>query len=348
MNINLNTRKQLSSKVSNSIIQSFESLIKIGNSIPSAIEILILVEKGSTKRVLERVNHNILKLDMTIGDALNKEGIIKENEIFLINRSTNALEAIRSILAVRNLSGNFEQTFLKLFTFPLIAILIGLLIAYFSQPTFYNMVNTLVEQVKVTKGIDPSDESALIWYLQNRDLTLLLIQVYLVLVFSLIFYYIYTIRYKPEYIYKIVSLKSYDDMPYILMLMYNLQKVGLDQVRVFQLLKKSSPRPGWIKLFEKLEKEAMTGRYIHPIFEKFNFPKEVILVLKSAEVSKTFWENMPALINYVKETNEKKNKQILSMFGGISTIAGFMIILYFVAGMFMAMFSLQSLAMAMM
>jgi len=132
------------------------------------------------------------------------------------------------------------------------------------------------------------------------------------------------------------------------MLIYNLQKVGLDQVRVYNLLKESSPKVGWIRLFDSLEKEAIAGRNIFTVFEKFNFPKDVILVLKSSEVSKTFWDNMGSLVTYVKETNIAKHKTINSMLGGFSTIAGFLIILYFVSGLFMAMFELQNLSMAMM
>jgi type II secretory pathway component PulF len=144
------------------------------------------------------------------------------------------------------------------------------------------------------------------------------------------------------------KLKSYDDIPIILMLIHNLQKVGLDQVRVFRILKEASPRAGWVKLFDGLEKQAIAGNYIYTVFEKYNFPRDVLLVLKSAEVSKTFWDNMGLLIDYVQDTNKAKHKSIMSMLGGFSTVTGFMIILYFVSGLFMAMFSLQNLSMAMM
>lgn len=341
-------KKSLSTNTSSRIIRSFESLLKIGNSIPSAIEILINVESGITKKTLERVFYNITKLDLSIGDALFKEGVIKGSEVFLINKSTSGLDAVRSILAIRDLSGKFENTIFRLFFFPVLAVIIGLTIAYLAQPTFYNMVNTLVEQVQVTKGIDIGDDGELIWYLQQRDLTMMILIGYASFVVSLMSYYFYLREYKPELIYKYLPLKSYDDIPYILMLMYNLQKVGLDQVRVFDLLKKSSPKVGWIKLFDKLEKEAIAGRHIYTVFEKYSFPKDVTLVLKSAEVSKTFWENLPALITYVQDTNSIKHKTLNGLLGGIAPVFGFMIILYFVSGLFMAMFALQSLAMAMM
>ena len=348
MNITFNGKKNLPIATSNGILRSFESLIKVGNSIPSALTILIQVESGKIKKVLEKVHYSIVKLDMTIGLSLKKEGVIKDTEVIIIDKATNSLEAVRSILSIRELSGNFEKTILKLFAFPAIAVVIGLLIAHLAQPTFHDMVYSMVDQVKVTKGIDVSGETGIMWYLEDGDITLFLIESYIIFWIFSVSLYFYYLKFKPEVIYKIFKLKAYDDVPYILMLIYNLQKVGLDQVRIFKILKESSPRVGWIKLFDSLEKEASAGRYIYNIFERYNFPKDTILVLKSAEVSKTFWDNMELLITYVQDTNTNKNKTLLSLFGGISSVSGFIIILYFVSGLFMAMFSLQNLAMAMM
>jgi type II secretory pathway component PulF len=338
----------ISQEASNGILRSFSSLIKVGNSLPSALEVLIEVETGKNKKILEKVHNYVTKQDFSIGNALLKEGIIKHSEVFVVDRSTDALAAIDSILVIRQLSGNFEKSMIKIFAFPLVAVLIGLIIAYAAQPTFFNMVNSMVQQVKVIKGINIEEGAQLIWYLQSRTITLTIMQVYLTSLVSLISLYAYYLKYKPSIIYKIFPLKAYDDVPYILMLIYNLQKVGLDQVRVYALLKESSPRVGWIRLFESLEKEARAGRYIYTVFQRFNFPKDVVLVLKSSEVSKTFWDGMGALVTYVQETNESKHKLLNTLVGGFSTIAGFLIILYFVAGLFLAMFELQNLATSLM
>jgi hypothetical protein len=342
------SKKTINIELSNSILRSFVSLIKVGNSLPSALNILIQVENGKSKKILERVYYNIIELDLTIGKSFEKEGLISSSEVFVIDNSTSGLESVESILSIRNFSGSFEKTILKLFAFPSIAVVIGLLIAYFAQPTFSDMITSLVEQVKVTKGIDVSGQSELMWYLKDRDSTKILLLIYVLFISSIISLYFYYLKYNPKIIYKLLPLKAYDDVPYILMLIYNLQKAGLDQVRVYKLLKESSPKIGWVKLFDGLEKEAVAGKMIYTVFEKYAFPRDVTIVLKSAEISRTFWDNMKALIAYVHDTNNSKHKTILSMFGGFSSVLGFMIILYFVSGLFMAMFSLQNLSMAMM
>lgn len=340
--------QKLNKNVSSGILRSIASLIKVGNSIPDTMEILVQIEKGKVKKALDKALIDIKQNDVSVGDAFRKEDIINEAEVFVIDNSRSALEAIESILSIRELGGNFEKTFLKLFAFPIFAVVIGLTIVYFMQPRFHDMVVSLATQVQLLKGIDVSEESKLMWYLEDRNLVLNIIVVYIISVILAVIWYFYTLEYNPKQIYKIFNLKTYDEVPFILMLMHNLQKAGLDQVRIFQVLRDTSPRKGWIKLFDLLEKQAQKGDYIFTIFEKYHFPKDIILVLKASEVSKTFWDNMGLLVTYIKDTNTNKHNFIDRAFGAYSNILAFAIILYFVAGLFMAMFSLQSLAMAMM
>jgi hypothetical protein len=342
------TKNKISKSVSTGLLRSLKSLIKVGNSVPNALGVLIQVEKGRSKKILEKIHYNIVQNDTSIGKALELEGVIDGSEVFIIDNSPNSIEAIDAILSIRELGGNFEKTMLKLFAFPVLAVILGLTIAYMAQPTFSDMVLSLAEQVKVTKGIDVSEQAKLMWYLESRTITMQFLQIYITFWVIFIVSYFYYLEYKPNVIYKVFGLKAYDDVPFILMLMHNLQRAGLDQVRIFEMLKNSSPKKGWVSLFGLLEIEARAGRPIYTIFESYSFPKDVVLVLKSAEVSKTFWDNIGGLVEYVKDTNTNKHKMLNSMLGGLGSIGGFMIILYFVSGLFMAMFSLQSLAMSLM
>ena len=57
---------------------------------------------------------------------------------------------------------------------------------------------------------------------------------------------------------------------------------------------------------------------------------------------------MDSLIDYVNETNKHKNEMIKRLFGNVSTVVGFGIVIYFTVGLFMAMFSLQSVSTSLM
>ena len=331
-----------------SILYSLRSILKMGNSLPNAIKLLSQVEKGAIKQVLSKVVYLIFDANVYPEDALARFNIISKTEVFILRNSLDAKEAFTNIIQMREISNRFEKSMITLLAFPLIAVIIGLLIAYFAQPTFYNMVDTLVKQVSITKGVDISDDVNLMWYLQDRNLDFMLLIGYITLIISLISLYLYLLEYKPNTLYRLFTLKAYDDVPYILMMMNNLHKAGFDPKKIFSILEKTSIKKGWISLFSMLKNESLEGRRLYVVFEKFGFPQDIVLILKSSEIGKSFWDNMDSLIDYVNETNKQKNEMIKKVFGNVSTIVGFSIVIYFTVGLFMAMFSLQSVSTALM
>ena len=331
-----------------SILYSLRSILKMGNSLPNAIKLLSQVEKGVIKQVLSKVTYLIFDANVYPEDALARFNIISKTEVFILRNSLDAKEAFTNIIQMREVSNRFEKSLLSLLGFPMIAVIIGLLIAYFAQPTFYTMVNTLVKQVSITKGVDISSDVDLMWYLQDRNLDFIILVGYILLVISLITLYLYLLEYKPNTLYKIFTLKAYDDVPYILMMMNNLHKAGYDPKKIFSILEQTSIKKGWKSLFTILKKEAIEGGRLYVVFERFGFPQDIVLILKSSEIGKSFWDNMDSLIDYVNDTNKQKNEMIKKIFGNASTIIGFSIVIYFTVGLFMAMLSLQSVSTALM
>lgn len=330
------------------ILYSLRSILKMGHSLPNAIKLLSQVEKGNVQAVLTKVTYLIFDANLYPEEALARYGIISKTEIFILKNSLDAKSAISNIIQMREISNRFEKSMLSLLGFPVIAVVIGLLIAYFAQPTFYDMVNTLVKQVSVTKGIDISQDVELMWYLRDRNFDMLLLISYVTTVIGLIILYLYLLEYKPQVLYKIFNLKAYDDIPYLLMTMNNLHKAGYDPKTLFDILIRTSIKKGWVSLFVLLEKEATRGGRLYSVFEKYGFPQDIILILKSAEIGKSFWDTMDSLIEYVNETNKHKNEMIKRLFGNVSTVVGFSIVIYFTVGLFMAMFSLQSVSTSLM
>ena len=330
------------------ILYSLRSILKIGHSMPNAISLLAQVEKGHLQKVLNQVKYLIFKANIFPEDALERFKILTRTEVYILKNSTNPKEAIGNIIEMREISSRFEKSMVSLLAFPIIGVIIGLTIAYFAQPTFYDMVNTLVKQVELTKGVDVGSEVDLMWYLQSQSFDLMLLIAHVSIVVSLVMLYMYLIEYKPHIIYKMFPLKAYDDIPFILMMMNNLHRTGLDPNRIFIILEETAMKKGWLGLFRSLGQRTKRGEHLYDVFEKYGFPNDVILILKSAEIGRTFWDNMDSLLEYVKENNEFKNEMIKKVFGSVSTIIGFGIIIYFTIGLFMAMFSLQSISTALM
>jgi type II secretory pathway component PulF len=330
------------------VLYSLKSILRIGHSLPNALKLLAQVEKGAVQKALEKVVHLIFENNVYPEEALEKFKIISRTEVHIIKNSTDAKEALHNIIEMREVSSRFEKSMASLLGFPVVAVVIGLIIAYAAQPTFFNMVNTLVKQVEVTKGVDISHEVDLMWYLQDRNFDMILLIVYVSVVFALIATYVYLNEHKPNVIYKIFNLKAYDDVPFILMMMYNLNRSGLDPKRIFGILSNTSPKKGWISLFNALEQKSIQGERLYEVFDAYGFPKDIIIILKSSEIGRTFWDNMESLIGYVKETNDHKNDMIKKLYGNVSTIVGYSIVIYFTVGLFMAMFSLQSISTSLM
>jgi type II secretory pathway component PulF len=339
---------KVTKKQSLGVVYSLRSILRIGHSVPSAISLLRQVEKGQLKKVLTQIEYLIYKSNVYPEEALARFGIISRTEVFMLKNATNAQNALSDIITMREMSSRFEKNMGGLLGFPALAVLIGLTIAYFAQPTFYNMMDSMARQVKAAKSIEINGAADLMWYLQDQDFDLLLMILYAFSVAFLLLLYKYLIEYRPNVIYRTMTLKAYDDVPFILMMMNNLHNVGLDPNRIFQILETTSTKKGWIPLFRSLGMRSKKGEHLYPVFESFGFPRDIVLILKSSEVSRTFWDSMDSLIEYAKENNEIKNAMFKKMFGGLSTILGYGIIIYFVFGMFMAMFSLQSLATTMM
>ena len=331
-----------------SILYSLRSILKLGNSLPNAIKLLSQVEKGTTKQVLHKVVYLIFNANIYPEEALARFNIITKTEVFILKNSLDAKEAFSNIIQMREVSNRFEKNMITLLGFPVIAVIIGLLIAYFAQPTFSNMVNTLVKQVQITKGVDISNDVELMWYLKSQSFDMMLLIIYITIVISLILIYLYLLEYKPNVLYKMFKLKAYDDIPYLLMMMNNLHKAGFDPRKIFEILSKTSMKKGWVSLFELLKKKTKEGGKLYTIFERYGFPNDIILILKSSEIGKSYWDNMDSLIEYVNETNKQKNEMLKRIFGNTSTVIGFSIVIYFTVGLFMAVFSLQSVSTALM
>lgn len=331
-----------------SILYSVRSILKMGHSLPNALKLLSEVEKGTVKAILSKVVYLIFDANVYPEDALSRYNIISKTEIFILRNSLDSKDALANIIQMREVSNRFEKSMMALLGFPVIAVIIGLLIAYFAQPTFYDMVYSLVQQVTITKGVDISDDVQLMWYLQDQDFDMFLLIGYIITIISLISLYLYFLEYKPSVLYKIFSLKAYDDVPYLLMMINNLHKAGFDPKRIFDILAKTSIKKGWVGLFTQLEKEATRGGSLYKIFELYGFPQDIILILKSSEIGKSFWDSMDPLIEYVNETNKHKNEMLKKVFGSVATVVGFGIVIYFTIGLFMAMFSLQSISTSLM
>jgi len=96
-----------------------------------------------------------------------------------------------------------------------------------------------------------------------------------------------------------------------------------------------------------MRRQIESNKPLYEIFKKYNFPKQIYIIIKTSETSKSFWESFDGMIKYSEEINIVKNKQIVDRYKILSTMIGYSIIIFFGIGILLLMFSMQSIAMAM-
>lgn len=341
---------KISKKDSFAIISSLLSLVKLGNSLVTSLTLLEEMESGKAKKYLKTALLLINTKGYHVSKALYTLGFLSDYEALILENAKDVKKSLKDIIDMREISGNFTSTLLQLSFFPAISVIIGLLIAYKILPIFAAPLES-INKILELKGISRIGEegiSDLFWYINYPELILPSLYVY---VFCLIgFYsgYFYLREKNPSILYKGVKLVAFDDMPFILLFMRALNRTGMVPVEIAEVLSRSNIKSGWKPLFRNIKNGINNRTPIYKVFEKFNFPKEVTLIVKSAEIGKSFWENIDGLIQYTMERNENGNKLLLRYFGGLSTLIGYSIVIYFLIGIFIIMLEIQTVATAVM
>lgn len=341
---------KISKKDSFAVIYSLLSLIKLGNSLVTSLTLLEEMESGKVKKYLKTVLLLVNTKGYHVSKALLALGFMSDYEALILENAKDVKKSLKDIIDMREISGNFTNTLLKLSFFPAISVIIGLLIAYKILPIFATPLESInkILEIKGVSRIGEEGISDLFWYINYPEAILPALYVYIACLFCFYFGYFYFREKNPSILYKTVKLVAYDDMPFILLFMRALNRTGMVPVEIAEVLSKSNIKSGWKPLFRNIKNGINNRTPIYQVFEKFNFPKEVTLIVKSAEIGKSFWENIDGLIQYTMERNENGNKFLLRYFGGLSTLIGYSIVIYFLIGIFIIMLEIQTVATAVM
>lgn len=344
----INTNK-ISKSDSLVILRSLKALMKLGNSLFQSLQLQIEIEDGKNKKILERIVGQIKNHNKTTEDMMFKFGLINDSERIVLENSKDTKKAIIYIINIREISTNFNKTMFSLLFFPIVCTFIGLAIAKFILPVISAPVNDLVQIAQIKKGIELQETLGIpswffyIHYPESIDYITIIVAFFIVFLFVS---YKYLEINNPSVLYKIAYLKAYDDIPYIFTLMRSLNVGGMDIYSIANKLYKSKINKGWRILFLRIKKRIEQNKMIYTVFQEFGFPKQLSVIIKTSESSKSFWENFDDMIEYTKEVNVDKNKEIRDKYSGLSKMVGYSIVLYFLLGIFLLMYSMQNIVTA--
>lgn len=331
------------------ILRSLRALMKLGNSLFRSLELQIDIEDGKNKKILEKLINQVKNHNKPTVDMMYKLGLINDDEKVILENNKDSKEAIIYIVNIREISSNFNKTMFSLLLFPIMSIFIGLGIAKFILPLISSPVKELIQIAQIKKGIELEETlniPNIFFYIHYPDSIDYITIIFSIFLFSIFAFYKYLEVNNPSVIYKIVSLKAFDDIPYIFILMKSLNAGGMDIYSISDKLYKSKINKGWKILFLRVKKRIEQNQMFYTVFKEFGFPKQLSVILKTAEKSKSFWDNFDDLIVYAKEVNIDKNKEVRERYSGVSKMLGYLIILYFLLGILLLMFSMQNIVTA--
>lgn len=342
--------KKINKEDSTAILSSLKALMKLGNSLSQALDLQIEIEDGVNKKILSLITKKRDKENKQLDDLFLTYGIINDSERLILSYGKDTKVSVDYILSIRELSSNFNKTMVNLLMFPVISVFVGLGIAKFLLPVMAKPVNDFIKIAELKKGVSLDDTlniPSAFFYIHHPEIIDIVIIVVILFFVSIFTGYKFLEKNNPSALYKIIPLKAYDDIPFVFTLMRSLNKGGLDSYRIYDILHKAKINRGWKLLFLKLKKQTERNKPIYTVFSDFSFPRQISVIIKTSVVSKSFWDNFDDMIEYSKEVNINKNKEILKRYGGLSNIVGYGIIMYFIVGILLLMFSMQNLISAM-
>lgn len=350
MNFSFLSKKKISKNDSTVILKSLRALMSLGNSLYESVVLQSEIEEGDNNKILKKIIHYTDNKNEQIEKLFLGFGLIDKSEHLILFNSKDTKEAISDIIRIRGVSNNFIKTVITLFIPVFVGLMIGLSIIHFILPIFMKPINQMIDIIKLKNGVDVNslmNIPSFLFYIKHPESVVYIFFGSIGFIVLVIFLYNFLIKFKPYIIYKFLTLKAYDDIPYIFLLMRSLNKGGMDIYAITKILEKSNLSFGWRKFFFFLRKQIEQNKPIYLVFKRYNFPKQIYVVLKTSETSKSFWESFDGLIKYSEEVNIIKNKQILDRYKIVATMISYSIIIFFLLGILMLMMSMQSLAMAM-
>ncbi len=347
MNIPFFNPRKINKDSSTSILRGIQSLMPLGYSILQSLYIQRDIEEGKNKKVIEQAVNLVSKKNVDLEKALLQVGLISEEEKMILTYSKDTKVSIDYIVELRDLSKNFNKTFLRLVFFPILALYIGVLVVNTILPIMRKPIDELLEIIKISKGVDMSNSlniPSIFFFVENPDLfNLIMIIFTIVLILSFVAFFYYE-KNDPSKIYRIFPLKAYDDIPYVFTLMRSLNVSGKDFYTISKDLSKSKINKGWRKLFSNIQKKIENNTPFFQSFKEFNIPKQIYIIVKISEASKALWDNLERTIVYAKKVNVDANADIIRKYGSLSTILSYIIIIYFLIGVLFLMLNIQTIA----
>lgn len=312
-------------------------LIKIG-----------LLKRSNISYVVNKVIERIEEENEDIYALFVEYNILKDNEKDLMNsRIDSPIKVINKILADRNKSNRFEKSMGKLFLYPYYVMLASLALVYWLAPYIKEQVSNAQDSFNAKMSIDGIEgvENMLPIYIENQNILFLWAAITIGLYLGTVYLYKYTLTHKRELIYSFFNIKTWDDIPKMLELMYNMKnsKSSKTLVEIFENLSEKKEFKGLDTFFRKLSDAHREKESLSDMFKEHNFPREFNILIKSRE-DNNFWYMFENVIEYANETSQSKFDKLDFKLKVINTFLPYLPLGYFLFDLGMVFLNTMTIA----
>lgn len=328
---------------SKGLLMSIQASARLGRSVPQAIELIYDTERtgSKTKNLLRKVLNDITNENTDPATALAKVGALVGVESFILRSSGKVQTAIKNILELREIRSIFEKTILKIFIVPTLMVIASFIVVISVRPKLIDATDFATKLVKNVKSIDITTQIEYPWWYENIAFAWTGLAIVLAIVGGIIFYYWYNINNNPKVIYKsrIFGLKSYDDVFLYFKLIASLRESGMTGYQMADILFQNVQNLGWKKIFRQMRHDINSSSNssqssIARIFEDVGVPKDIVINLKSSEISGDLWSVFGDLADYSQEKSKENALKITAILKFPILMTGYLTMLYMLGSVF--------------
>ncbi|MEA2013239.1 MAG: hypothetical protein U9O87_09240 [Verrucomicrobiota bacterium] len=322
-----NTNK-LSKSESDTVLATAITFLNDGKSLMASLNFTGQIFEGNIQKVLLLLEDDFTNNSVPMADACLTYGLLNEEEApMLVSKESKTATIIETIIDLRKYGSNYEKILLSSLRSPILIAIVTFFAMYYYADTMYaEILDIKISSIK--EAYTKPDLSFISSYLTNKNILLYWGISLIFLTISSIFTYSYFYKTNRSIIYKIFKKKPYDDTPKMFKLMIGMRLSNIDTINIYRKMKDIPHYSGLSSMFAELEECVINNEKYSPIFQQYNFPKDIILTMKSKEDNE-FWDGIESLIAFSTQRADTEFAKMKAMWGTINMFLPWIVPFYF-------------------
>ncbi|MDX4064050.1 type II secretion system F family protein [Aliarcobacter skirrowii] len=234
-------------------------------------------------------------------EVLYKYKFLNTFQYSIVSNSTSTVEGLKLVLSFTKGNPNLMTKMLGPIFLPL-SIIIG---------SFYSLIlylGFLKADVEYLTKLNPDVEQFLgIPKYFTYTFAYWGLAISILITLFIFFYYMYTEKYKPAWLYKIFKTQAYSDGRYLFRILNGMLSAGISFHKTSAILANEYFKPGLRPFFKDLAIMIEKNKKLFMAFDKYNFPTLLTAEIRLAELSKSNYSELAKTLYKTCDTMYEKN-----------------------------------------